>query len=226
MCNLANWHLHQGGHLARPLPSALAVCPRIIYLAVSRIYRNLKIISPRTPDPVNYNIVSVWQPTRKPDIQNPQIVWVYSCHRIYMADSRFASSQWETALLCNDVSHWLGASLESALYISWIAWIRSLTCWIIFKKWVFVFNLYFHYFFFIYLSIYFIHFISFCLRKCDIVWNFDGQMFRELTRFLYGWLSVGLIKIINLLIWIRVWLNNKQKLSVIWKNIPTLCIVK
>ena len=29
--------------------------------------------------------------------------------------SRFAPSQWETALLCNAVSHWLGASLESAL---------------------------------------------------------------------------------------------------------------
>ena len=33
----------------------------------------------------------------------------------YRADSRLAPSQWETALLCNDVSHWLGASLESAL---------------------------------------------------------------------------------------------------------------
>ena len=31
------------------------------------------------------------------------------------ADSTFAPSQWETALLCNDVSHWRGASLESAL---------------------------------------------------------------------------------------------------------------
>ena len=31
------------------------------------------------------------------------------------ADSRFAPNQWETALLCIDVSHWLGASLESAL---------------------------------------------------------------------------------------------------------------
>ena len=31
------------------------------------------------------------------------------------AVSSFAPSQWETALLCNDVSHWLGASLESAL---------------------------------------------------------------------------------------------------------------
>ena len=33
----------------------------------------------------------------------------------HRADSRFAPNQWETALLCNDVSHWLGASLESAL---------------------------------------------------------------------------------------------------------------
>ena len=31
------------------------------------------------------------------------------------ADSRFAPSQWETVLLCNDVSHWLGAGLESYL---------------------------------------------------------------------------------------------------------------
>ena len=31
------------------------------------------------------------------------------------ADSRFAYSQWEKALLCNDISHWLGASLESTL---------------------------------------------------------------------------------------------------------------
>ena len=34
------------------------------------------------------------------------------CNR---ADSRFAPSQCETALLCNDVSHWLAASLESTL---------------------------------------------------------------------------------------------------------------
>ena len=31
-------------------------------------------------------------------------------HGKYRADFRFAASQWETALLCNDVSHWLGAS--------------------------------------------------------------------------------------------------------------------
>ena len=34
-------------------------------------------------------------------------------------DSTFAPTQWETALLCNDVSQWLGASLESALYEAW-----------------------------------------------------------------------------------------------------------
>ena len=36
-------------------------------------------------------------------------------HLCYRTDSRFAPSQWEMALLCNDISHWLGASLESAL---------------------------------------------------------------------------------------------------------------
>ena len=39
------------------------------------------------------------------------------------ADSRFASNQWETASLCNDVSHWLGTSLKSALnVIPWAIW--------------------------------------------------------------------------------------------------------
>ena len=38
-------------------------------------------------------------------------------------DFRFVPTQWETALLCNDVSQWLGANLESALnlnlYCNW-----------------------------------------------------------------------------------------------------------
>ena len=33
----------------------------------------------------------------------------------YRADCSFAPSQWETALLRNSVSHWLGENLESAL---------------------------------------------------------------------------------------------------------------
>ena len=35
----------------------------------------------------------------------------------FRADSRFAPCQWETSLHCNDVSHWLGANLESALWL-------------------------------------------------------------------------------------------------------------
>ena len=34
------------------------------------------------------------------------------------ADSRFTLSQWDTALLCNDVSHWLVTNVESALNVS------------------------------------------------------------------------------------------------------------
>ena len=33
----------------------------------------------------------------------------------HRADSRFAPSQWEMALLCNTISHWLGVTLELAL---------------------------------------------------------------------------------------------------------------
>ena len=48
--------------------------------------------------------------TSDPQPTDPQT----SCHP--RADSRFSPSQWETSLLCNNVSHWLGASLESALH--------------------------------------------------------------------------------------------------------------
>ena len=41
------------------------------------------------------------------------------CIIIFTADSRFAPSQWETALLCNNVYHWLGANRESALIFQW-----------------------------------------------------------------------------------------------------------
>ena len=75
------------------------------------------------------------------------ITFVCKQPRILRADSRFAPSQWETALLCNDVSHWLSASLESALMLCFEAvacgigpywyhlipccsvWIPSLTPW-------------------------------------------------------------------------------------------------
>ena len=36
----------------------------------------------------------------------------------FRSDSRFAPSQRETALLCNDVFRWVGASLESVLQVT------------------------------------------------------------------------------------------------------------
>ena len=36
---------------------------------------------------------------------------------MFQADSRFAPSLWEKSLLCNDVSHWWGVSLESDLML-------------------------------------------------------------------------------------------------------------
>ena len=50
----------------------------------------------------------------------PQTYLNWANAYIYRADSRFAPSQWEMVLLrCNNVSHWLGASLESALFLPW-----------------------------------------------------------------------------------------------------------
>ena len=41
-------------------------------------------------------------------------------------------SQWETALLCNGVSHWLGENLESALWyiVSNVTWLAAILVWI------------------------------------------------------------------------------------------------
>ena len=46
----------------------------------------------------------------------------YSSCQTFRADSRFVPSQWEMALLCNDVSNWLGGSLESTLNITNFNW--------------------------------------------------------------------------------------------------------
>ena len=48
----------------------------------------------------------------------PLYIWwdvLYIIESINRADSRFAPSQWETVLVCNNICHWLGASLELAL---------------------------------------------------------------------------------------------------------------
>ena len=62
---------------------------------------------------------TIWTRVKELDVINEAgiVTIVYLSKKLCTigADSRFAPSQWETALLCNDVSHWLGASLESAL---------------------------------------------------------------------------------------------------------------
>ena len=42
--------------------------------------------------------------------------WVGYLGQHCRADSRLAHIKWDTALICNDVSHWLDASLESDLH--------------------------------------------------------------------------------------------------------------
>ena len=54
---------------------------------------------------------------------------VGSCEMYARTDSRFAPSKWEPGLFCNNVSHWLNASLESAMYAVvdgriWRKWIK------------------------------------------------------------------------------------------------------
>ena len=56
--------------------------------------------------------VSSWFSTPRSYKQNKLFFLQDYCR----ADSRFVSSQWEMALQSNAISHWLGASLELALY--------------------------------------------------------------------------------------------------------------
>ena len=61
--------------------------------------------------PVNQLVV------RQPllELLYPRTVQSLSSHFPQGAVSRFVPIQWETALLCNDASHWLGAGLESSI---------------------------------------------------------------------------------------------------------------
>ena len=63
------------------------------------------------------------------------------------ADSRFAPSQWETAFLCNDVFHWLGANLKSALSVFYVmlSVARFFICDTTTLKYITIFDLLFDY---------------------------------------------------------------------------------
>ena len=56
--------------------------------------------------------------TGKSGRSSVELQWLEKeCQMHSRVDTRFAPSQWETALLFNDVSHWLGASQESVLHM-------------------------------------------------------------------------------------------------------------
>ena len=64
----------------------------------------------------SHSALNLWMVPRNHYHKNAPVIllWPWGILIKYWADSRFVPSQWETALLCNDVSHWLGVSLESA----------------------------------------------------------------------------------------------------------------
>ena len=66
------------------------------------------------PSHTSNTIHTVWSPHCLSQHSNTlRYRWTGKWNR---ADARFAPSQWETPLLCNDISHWLAANLASTLW--------------------------------------------------------------------------------------------------------------
>ena len=68
--------------------------------------------------PATTHLVTLWQLSVSVALGQNELIKSYLVHNnkdkiCLRADSTFGPSQWETALLCNDVSHWLGAKQES-----------------------------------------------------------------------------------------------------------------
>ena len=101
-----------GGDLRRHDPRVTSLCYLTVWMAVIKISLSHTLI--------NRIHAGVDKQCDVCFIRTYRLRSVYQ-HGPYdiRADSRFAPSQWETALLCNDVSHWLIASLESAMDINW-----------------------------------------------------------------------------------------------------------
>ena len=127
------WQQMQGNRL-------LALQQSRNYLAQQWSLRKVRVRFPWQQTQMNQLWVqqlSMWRLRRKPSQWTRIPAWLkvqYTfCHivqklvRSFRADSRFAPHQWETVLLCNNVSHWLGANLESALVIGlWEIWTKFL----------------------------------------------------------------------------------------------------
>ena len=66
---------------------------------------------------IHYNAAQISSPAQAQQAPGPNVSSTRSSRSVYRADSRYAPSQWETALLCNYISHRLGTNLESALAV-------------------------------------------------------------------------------------------------------------
>ena len=79
-------------------------CPFCIYLSIIHnfpiIYMTWMITVSLRKVVTSYILKSTW-------CDDKTTSWTH----LSRTDSRFTPSQWETALLCNDVTHWLGTSL-------------------------------------------------------------------------------------------------------------------
>ena len=102
----------------------------ISYMINASLQLAIEILQPCTEP-------SIWQLIRQTEEVTAKskmdFLWIWIICR---ADSKFAPSQWETSLQSNDVSHWLGTNLESALICEKLLqlWNRSIVC--VFDKWI------------------------------------------------------------------------------------------
>ena len=76
---------------------------------------------------VNCSTKSIWKQPY-PVAKRRRIASTVRTAGDFRANSRFAPNQCETVLLCNDVCHWLGASLESALNFIRLSCIAPTPC--------------------------------------------------------------------------------------------------
>ena len=91
--------------------SLLCVCVCLLYLCLKDLFCDIFIWLWYIPVLLVLSIVVL---CFEVDASTTNLQWSHAPvvpRLLSMADSWFAPSQWETVLLCNDVSYWLGANL-------------------------------------------------------------------------------------------------------------------